>query len=223
MEKSRLSILWFSLLCGVVTLASPAAEKATDEDFSSDSNPAELARSSTESSQAAPDPEPAKEGYFRVPGAEAIQVARAAGYCFSPRNGMAPRDGQHTTASQFADAITSVVDGVKMTQMQPPNGWNVAKISNTFYMFVDSRLRPVALAPGWTIRGIQLHGPAWKWVGRPAAGAPSVSFAISLIGHKGAAAATTVELTSISLQGPPGAKDWRAAFADLPRPRGSSR
>ena len=218
MEKPKLRPLWFTLLCGLVSLTSPAAENAEDQDFSTDANPA----GQSQSTQEAEDQEPAKDGYFRVPGAEAIQAARAAGYCFSPRNGKPPRDGRHTTASQFADAITSVVDGVKMTQFQPPTGWNVAKISNTFYMFVDSRLRPVSLAPGWTIRGIQLQGPAWKWVGRPAAGAPSASFAITIIGHKGAAA-TTVELTSISLQGPPGAKDWRAAFAELPKPRGSSR
>ena len=219
MEKPKLRPLWLTLLCGLVSLTSPAAENAADEEFSPETNPAKQSKSAQE----AEDQEAAKDGYFRVTGAEAIEVARAAGYCFSPRNGKPPRDGQHTTASQFADAITSVVDGVKMTQFQPPTGWNVAKISNTFYMFVDSRLRPVALAPGWTIRGIQLQGPAWKWVGRPAAGAPSASFAITIIGHKGAAAATTVELKSISLQGPPGAKDWRAAFAELPKPRGSSR
>ena len=219
MEKPKLRPLWFTLLCCLVSLTSPAAENAEDQNFSTEGNPV----GQSQSTQEADDQEPAKDGYFRVPGAEAIQAAHAAGYCFSPRNGKPPRDSQHTTASQFADAITSVVDGVKMTQFQPPAGWNVAKISNTFYMFVESRLRPVALAPGWTIRGIQLQGTAWKWVGRPAAGAPSASFAITIIGHKGAAAATTVELKSISLQGPPGAKDWRAAFAELPKPRGGSR
>lgn len=219
MEIAKLRAVWITLLCGLVYSASPAAEDSEGEDFTTDTISSEQRPPSSAPAEKATAKEPPASNLFRVPGADAIVVARAAGYCFSPNSGKGPRDGIHTVAMQYGNLVTSEVDGVKMIQYRPPGGWSVATISNTFYMFVDARLRPAPLAPGWMIRGIKLSGPSWQWHGHPAPGAPSASFAITIFGHKLAAGPTTVELTSIILQGPPGATDWRAAFAAQPKPR----
>lgn len=222
MEKPRFREWTLVASWALTALASLGAEPPEDADFSADSSaPGQKKPAQPREEGATKDA--AVANLFRIPGAQAVEVARAAGYCFSPNNGKVPRDGRHTTASQFANIATSEVDGARMSQSRPPEGWSAPKISNIFYMFTDSRLRPAPLAPGWTIRGIQLKGPAWQWVGRPAAGAPSASFAISIYGYKSSPSATVVELTSISLVGPAGAKDWRAAFAPLPRGRERSK
>lgn len=218
MEKRSWPLPLLSLLAGLLLAPSPAAETRADEDFSTPGTPDAPAGNDVEITPipgAEPAPKATKKptaNLFRIPGAQAVQIAQAAGYCFSPLNGLPPRDGRHTTAIQFNNIITSEVDGVNLVQYQPPNGWNVPSISNTFYMFVDRKLRPAPLAPGWTIRGIQLKGPGWQWNARPAVGAPSASFSVTLFGYKTSATPTTVALVSLSLQGPPGATDWRAAF-----------
>ena len=219
MEKSKFRAVCIIILCCLVYTTSPSAENTEDEDFTTDPIPSEERPASSEPAEKPGSQKPPTANLFRVPGADAILVARAAGYCFSPNNGKAPRDGNHTVATQYGNLVTSEVEGVKMIQYRPPGGWSVASISNTFYMFVDARLRPAPLAPGWMIRGIKLNGPAWQWHGRPASGAPSASFAITISGYKMAAAPSTVELISIVLQGPPGATDWRAAFMAQPKAR----
>ena len=150
---------------------------------------------------------------FIIPGPAAVMQARAAGYHFSPAGGTGNRNGIHTTAFQYPNTITSEVDGVSMREYRPNGGWAIAAISNKFYMFVESNLRPAPLAAGWKIRDIKLKGTNWQWAGGPQSGAPSASFAITITAPKFGPPANEVILESISLEGPPGETNWRKAFA----------
>ncbi len=152
---------------------------------------------------------------FKINGAAAVTYARAMGYKFSPAGGLGARDGIHTRASQFPNVTTSEVDGVRMMQMRPAAGWAISKISNQFYMFVDASLKPVPLNSGWKIRGLHLNGPNWAWAGQPASGAPTASFALTLVAFRNSLPATVVELDTITLEGPKGSTDWRQAFAPV--------
>ncbi|MBP7949283.1 MAG: hypothetical protein KA004_06470 [Verrucomicrobiales bacterium] len=156
---------------------------------------------------------PAPHGpIFRIPGAEATAVARTQGYRFSPAGGIGALDGLHTQARQFPNIVTSEVDGPRMMQLRPAAGWAIPQIANTFYMFTDARLQPAPLASGWRLRGIRLSGPNWMWAGRPQSGAPSASFALTLVAYRNRLPATIVTLDTLILEGPPGARDWRQAF-----------
>ncbi len=152
---------------------------------------------------------------FRVPGAEAMQHARSRGFKFTPAGGIGPLDGNHTAAAQFPNRLTSEVHGPRMTQLRPPPAWNLEESSNTFFMFCDADYNAVRLAPGWRIRGIRLEGPAWRWVVCPVSGANTASFSIRIHATKNQPAATSVQLSGITLEGPEGATDWREAFPDL--------
>jgi len=149
---------------------------------------------------------------FRVDGAEAFKVARSRGFKFTPAGGIGARDGVHTAASQFPNVFTSEVHGPRMAQLRPPATWSLAELSNTFFMFCDPGYNAVRLAPGWRIRGINLQGPAWRWVACPRSGAGTASFSIRVHSYKGQEAATAVTLASLTLEGPEGATDWKEAF-----------
>jgi hypothetical protein len=149
---------------------------------------------------------------FRISGAQAFAVARARGFKFTPAGGIGLRDGAHTAASQFPNTLTSEVHGVRMSQLRPPPSWSVTETSNTFFMFCDANYNAVRLAPGWRIRGIKLAGPHWRWVACPRSGANTASFSIRVHAYKGQDAATRVELTGLTLEGPEGVTDWRDAF-----------
>ncbi len=149
---------------------------------------------------------------FRVNGAEAFKVARSRGYKFTPAGGIGARDGIHTAASQFPNVLTSEVHGPRMSQLRPPATWSLAELSNTFFMFCDPGYNAVRLAPGWRIRGINLEGPAWRWVACPRSGAGTASFSIRVHSYKGQEAATAVTLAGLTLEGPEGATDWKEAF-----------
>lgn len=66
------------------------------------------------------------------------------------------------------------------------------------------------LAPGWSLRGVELSGAGWSWVRRPRAGSDDASFSIRV--ERRPAGAAAVSIRSLRLAGPPEA-DWRAAFA----------
>jgi hypothetical protein len=150
---------------------------------------------------------------FRIPGPAAILQARAAGYHFSPAGAAGSRNGVHTTSQQYANTITSEVDGAFLREFRPSPGWVMTSITNKFYMFVEADLRPAPLAPGWKIRDIQLKGRNWQWIGGPQSGAPSASFAISITAPKIGPAANEVILETLVLEGPPRETNWRLAFA----------
>ena len=152
---------------------------------------------------------------FRVSGGEAFEWTRRLGYRFTPAGGMGRRDGMHTAAAQFANLITSEVHGTRMAQYRPPLTWNVQETSNTFFMFCDASFRAVRLNAGWRIRGIRLQGPNWEWVACPRSGASTASFSVRLHAARTGPRATVVELASLTLEGPPGAADWREAFPSL--------
>lgn len=149
---------------------------------------------------------------FRVPGPQAFAVARARGFKFTPAGGIGARDGSHTAASQFPNLLTSEVHSTRMSQLRPPATWSVAETSNTFFMFCDAHYNAVRLAPGWRIRGIKLDGPNWRWVACPRSGANTASFSIRIHSFKGQEAATSVQLSALTLEGPDGATDWKEAF-----------
>lgn len=152
---------------------------------------------------------------FRVNGAEAVKVARARGFKFTPAGGIGLRDGNRTAAAQFTNTLTSEVNGTRMSQLRPPPAWNMEETSNTFFMFCDAGYKAVRLAPGWCVRGIRLEGPAWRWVACPRTGANTASFSIRVHAYKNQETATGVQLTGLTLEGPEGATDWKDAFPDL--------
>ncbi len=160
---------------------------------------------------------------FRIRGAEAFALARQRGFRFTPAQGMGLRDGNHTVASQVPNVLTSEVHGTRMMQMRPSPLWTSPFIENTFYMFCDASYNAVKLQPGWKVRGIQLQGPDWAWVACPRSGANTVSFSIRIRSWKrpdAPAQGTVVTLQGLTLEGPEGATDWKAAFPDLKRPAG---
>ena len=128
---------------------------------------------------------------------------------------MGKRDGAHTGAAQFPNFLTSEINGAQLTQIKPPVTWSLAATSNVFYLFCDASHNAVKLNPGWKIRGIQLQGPDWEWVACPRSGANTASFSVRLHARKEAAAHTKVLFKGLTLEGPPGAMDWRAAFPAL--------
>lgn len=169
-------------------------------------------------------PNPQTRGpIFRIRGGEAFALARQRGFRFTPADGIGPRDGNHTVASQVPNVLTSEVHGTRMMQMRPSPLWTSPFIENTFYMFCDGSYNAVKLQPGWKIRGIQLQGPDWAWVACPRSGANTVSFSIRIRAWKrpdAPAQGTVVTLQGLTLEGPAGATDWKAAFPDLKRPAG---
>ncbi len=157
---------------------------------------------------------------FRVRGVEAFQVARLRGFRFTPARGIGNRDGVHTVAAQVPNVLTSEVHGTRMVQLRPSPLWTTPYIENTFYMFCDDSYNAVRLSPGWKIRGIQLKGPDWQWVACPRSGAGTASFSIRIRAWKSPVATspgTIVLLQGLTLEGPAGATDWKAAFPDLRR------
>jgi hypothetical protein len=160
---------------------------------------------------------------FRIRGAEAFALARQRGFRFTPAQGIGLRDGNHTVASQVPNVLTSEVHGTRMMQMRPSPLWTSPYIENTFYMFCDASYNAVKLQPGWKVRGIQLQGPDWAWVACPRSGANTASFSIRIRSWKrpdAPAQGTVVTLQGLTLEGPAGATDWKAAFPDLNRPAG---
>ena len=158
---------------------------------------------------------------FRVKGVDAFMLGRQRGYRFTPAQGQGARDGVHTVASQVPNVLTSEVHGTRMMQLRPSPLWTTPYIENTFYMFCDESYNAVRLNPGWKIRGIQLQGPDWQWVACPRSGAGTASFSIRIRAWKTVDTprqGTVVNLQGLTLEGPPGATDWKAAFPDLRRP-----
>ena len=82
-------------------------------------------------------------------------------------------------------------------------------------MFCDASYKSVLLNSGWRIRGINLDGPNWRWVACPRSGSPTASFSVRLYSYRGAASDTTVKIVHLTLEGPPGATDWKQAFPSL--------
>ncbi len=147
---------------------------------------------------------------FQLSGAEAWAAASREGWKFFPRGSQGPRDGRMTTARTLPGAVTSLVNGATMTQFRTPIG-TAARSENVFYMFADEKANAKRLAPGWTVRDLRLDGSAFRWISKPAAGSNSPSFAIFLSGQL-EPFDLTVSVTSLVLEGPPGATDWREAF-----------
>ena len=165
--------------------------------------------------------DPAARGpIFRVKGGEAVNHTRPLGYRFTPAMGMGRRDGIHTVASQVPNILTSEVHGPRMMQLRPSPLWTTPYIENTFYMFCDPAYSAVRLQPGWKLRGIQLKGPNWQWVVCPKSGANTASFSIRVRAWKTIDTPTqgsVVTLEGLTLEGPPGATDWKSAFPSLLR------
>ena len=158
---------------------------------------------------------------FRIKGVDAFMLGRQRGYRFTPAQGQGPRDGVHTVASQVPNVLTSEVHGTRMMQLRPSPLWTTPYIENTFYMFCDESYNAVRLNPGWKIRGIQLQGPDWQWVACPRSGAGTASFSVRIRAWKTVDTprqGTVVSLQGLTLEGPAGATDWKAAFPDLTRP-----
>lgn len=149
---------------------------------------------------------------FRISGVDAFKVARTRGFKFTPAGGMGARDGNHTSASQFPNVLTSEVHGPRLSQLRPPIQWAVTETSNTFFLFCDANYNAVRLAPGWRIRGIRMEGPNWRWVACPRSGSNTASFSVRLHAYKNAETATTVQFAGLTLEGPEGATDWKEAF-----------
>jgi hypothetical protein len=147
---------------------------------------------------------------FTISGAEAWAVASRLGWKFFPRGAAGPRDGHRSVAQLHPNLDTSLVVGPRMVQMRTPAGWNVLS-ENIFFMFADARGQPRAFAPGWRLRDVRVAGTNWAWVAPPRHGATTPFFAIKLTGLK-ATEDSVAELTSITIEGPSGAQDWRAAF-----------
>ena len=159
---------------------------------------------------------------FRVRGGEAFSLARQRGFRFSPAQGQGRRDGNHTVASQVPNVLTSEVHGTRMMQMRPSPLWTTPYIENTFFMFCDAAYNAVKLQPGWKIRGIQLSGTDWQWVVCPRSGANTASFSIRIRSWKrpdAPALGSVVTLQGLTLEGPIGATDWKAAFPALNQAR----
>jgi hypothetical protein len=66
------------------------------------------------------------------------------------------------------------------------------------------------LAPGWSLKGVQIQGSLPNWVRAPRQGVRDPSFALRLEARAGVSAAAAIE--RITLLGPPDS-DWRQAFA----------
>jgi len=103
------------------------------------------------------------------------------------------------------------VQGPRLWQSRTPAGWTFIS-ENVFYLFADDRGRPRELAPGWRVRDLEIRGTNWAWVSAPRRGSSTPFCAIKIAGAKGMVD-SVVELTSLTLEGPSGARDWRAAFA----------
>ncbi len=162
--------------------------------------------------------EPIEGPLFRVSGTDAITFTQSIGYRFTPAGGAGRRDGVHTVASQFRGFLSSEVHGPYMSQVRPPIAWSINELSNTFFMFCDDRYNATPLAPGWRIRGIRLTGPHWDWVACPRSGGRTASFSVKIIAYRNPRLPdSSVELAGLTLEGPAGATDWRAAFPSLIR------
>lgn len=156
----------------------------------------------------------AEEAEYVVDGAEAWAEASRAGFEFYPvipddRFILAgPRDGAWTALKSCTETRgpcrteAQVLEG-QLVVLECEGGCDRA---HEFRLFSGR-----ALAPGWSLREVDLAGGAWSWVRRPSAGSADASFAVRLEPAPGSAATVTVR--SIRLAGPPEA-DWRAAFAE---------
>jgi hypothetical protein len=147
---------------------------------------------------------------FTIPGAEAWAVASRLGWKFFPRGASGPRDGNRSVAQLHPNLDSSLVVGPVMTQMRTPPGWNVFS-ENVFFMFADARGQPRQFAPGWRMRDVRVVGTNWRWAVPSRHGATTPFFAVRITGLK-ATIDSVVELKSITIEGPPGAQDWRDAF-----------
>jgi hypothetical protein len=148
---------------------------------------------------------------FRVTGAEVWEAARRAGWKFFPKGAVGALDGQNTVVEIQPGIPYSAVQGPMLTQRRTQAGWG--KVSeNTFFLFTDGRGQPRQLARGWTVQDLQLSGDPFQWVSRPQPGGTSPSLVIRMAGGR-SARDSVVRLQGLVLQGPPGAKDWREAFA----------
>jgi hypothetical protein len=148
---------------------------------------------------------------FRVTGQEVWEAARRAGWKFFPKGAVGALDGQNTVVEIQPGIPYSAVQGPVLTQRRTQAGWG--KVSeNTFFLFTDGRGQPRQLARGWTVQDLQLNGDAFQWVNRPQPGGTSPSLVIRMAGGR-SARDSVVRLQGLVLQGPPGAKDWREAFA----------
>lgn len=147
-----------------------------------------------------------------VDGREAWEVARRAGFEFYPvlpdeahilsgrRDGVAtslkacpsPRDPCRTEAE--------VVQG-RLVALPCDGGCD----DPVFELFGG---RP--LAPGWSLRRVEVTGGPWRWARPPTYGGRDASFAIRLGPRGGHPLQASVR--RVVLAGPPGA-DWRDAFA----------
>ncbi|MGI8604721.1 MAG: hypothetical protein ACR2OZ_17255 [Verrucomicrobiales bacterium] len=176
----------------------------------SKSEPVSQNSESGNSAEAPPSARARNPAVFRIPGADAWSVASQAGWKFFPRGAAGPRNGESTTAQRHPGLNTSLVQGSRMTQLRTPAGWNLLS-ENVFLMFADAQGQPKTFAPGWRLREVELRGTNWEWVSPPRAGAVSPFFAVKITGLK-RTIDSVVEIDSISIEGPNGARDWRAAF-----------
>ena len=148
---------------------------------------------------------------FRVSGGEVWEAASRAGWKFFPKGAAGALDGRNTVVEIQPGIVFSTVQGPVVTQRRTLPGWG--KVSeNTFFLFTDARGRAKPLARGWTLQDLRLTGDPFEWVNRPAPGGTTPSLAIHVAAGR-SARDSVVRLEGVVLQGPPGAKDWREAFA----------
>ena len=202
----------FPCIIGVIGATASAADPAP-----APAPPAEGQPPSAAADKAPEKVAPAKKRtVFRVSGAQAWSEAAAAGWKFYPLGAQGARDGRNTVAQMHPGLNTSQVSGARMTQIKQVPTWG--RISqNTFHMFAGADGRAKPLADGWKLLDLRLTGQHWTWVTKPKAGGTSPSFAVQLTGQR-ATTDTVVEVAELVLEGPPEAKDWRAAFGGAEKP-----
>ncbi len=148
---------------------------------------------------------------YRVPGADAWDAARRAGFEFRP---VVPRgyilsgppDGVRTTLKACADPLEPcraeavVEDGV--LKVVAPACADGCTRAHDFELFAG---RP--LADGWALAAAEVRGDGWSWVRRPTDDDPRLTLRVvarpDAEGH--------ARIRSITLVGPPG-QAWSAAF-----------
>lgn len=151
---------------------------------------------------------------YTIPGAEAWDAARRAGFEFHPvipddRHLLSGRrDGVATTLKACDSAtepcvVVARIERGALVVVEPD--CERCERAHDFTLF-DGH----TLAEGWTVREVRLDGNGWSWVRRPATDTDRLAFTVRVTAASGAEAGVTID--EITLLGPPGA-DWRDAFA----------
>ncbi len=150
----------------------------------------------------------------RIPGGQAWEAARAAGFEFypvPPDDGYiltGSRDGAATALKACASSHSPCVEEARFRDGAielPPGACRGCEAGHVFELYGG---RP--LADGWRLVRVEVAGEGWSFEREPAYDTADPAFALRLRGPAGRAAVVT-----LTLEGPAG-EPWRAAFEGRP-------